>query len=95
MEQQNIKDMNKRDYKITRKKGEWWNAQVTDSHGEDHQNYFETNKKANDWIVWIWENEKEPLTHDQEMEMLATAIWGCTKLDEELGLLKGNADNLD
>ena len=95
MEQQNIKDMNKRDYKITRKKGEWWNAQVTDSHGKDHQNYFETNKEANDWIVWIWENEKEPLTKDQEMEMLATAIWGCTKLDEELGLLKGNADNLD
>jgi hypothetical protein len=29
------------------------------------------------------------------MDMLANAIWGCTKLDEELGLLKLNEDNLD
>ena len=100
MEQQNIKNM--RDYSITKKKapyqgvkGEWYNAQVTDSFGVDHQNWFESSREANDWVVWIWETEKEPLTKDQEMDMLATAIWGCTKLDKELGLLKGNQDNLD
>ena len=87
--------MSKRNYKITQINDEWWNAQVTDSYGKDHQNWFDTKKEANDWVVWIWETEKEPLTKDQEMDMLATAIWGCTKLDQELGLLKGNQDNLD
>ena len=33
--------------------------------------------------------------YDEDMELLSNAIWGCTKLDEELGLLKGNRDNLD
>ena len=93
MEQQNIKDM--RDYSITKKKDEWYDAQITDKYGITHQNYFETQLKAEEWIYYIFENEKKPLTKDQEMEMLATAIWGCTKLDEELGLLKGNEDNLD
>tara|TARA_R110001599_G_scaffold315247_1_gene523914 strand:+ start:223 stop:504 length:282 start_codon:yes stop_codon:yes gene_type:complete len=93
MEQQNIKDM--RDYSITRKKDEWYDTQVTDKYGITHQNYFETQLESEEWIYYIFENEKKPLTHDQEMEMLATAIWGCTKLDQELGLLKGNADNLD
>ena len=93
MEQQNIKDM--RDYSITKKKDEWYNTKVTDSFGVEHQNYFESSCEAYDWVYYVWANEKPPLTHDQEMDMLATAIWGCTKLDQELGLLKGNADNLD
>ena len=84
-----------RNYKITRNKGEWYNAKVTDSFGVDHQNYYETEQECINWIYYIWENEKPPLTKDQEMDMLATAIWGCTKLDQELGLLKGNQDNLD
>jgi hypothetical protein len=29
------------------------------------------------------------------MESLTRAIWGCTKLDKKLGLLKDNRDNLD
>ena len=84
-----------RDYSITRKEGEWYNAKVTDSFGSEFQNYFEHAYEANDWIYYIWENEKPPLTHEEEMDMLANAIWGCTKLDKELGLLKGDADNLD
>tara|TARA_R110002073_G_scaffold280821_1_gene445013 strand:- start:232 stop:495 length:264 start_codon:yes stop_codon:yes gene_type:complete len=87
--------MNKRDFNITRKTGQWYNAEVTDSYGKEYQNYFETSDEAHDWIYYIWENEKPPLTHEEEMDMLANAIWGCTKLDEELGLLKGNEDNLD
>ena len=87
--------MNKRDYSITRKRGQWYNTEVTDSYGITHQNYFKTSDEANDWVYYVWENEKPPLTHEEEMDMLAKAIWGCTKLDEELGLLKGNYDNLD
>ena len=84
-----------RDYSVTKKSGEWYNAKVTDSFGVDHQNYYETEQECINWIYYIWENEKPPLTKDQEMDMLATAIWGCTKLDKKLGLLKGNQDNLD
>jgi len=84
-----------RDYSITKKEGEWYNTKVTDSFGVDHQNWFESSREANDWVVWIWETEKEPLTKDEEMNSLANAIWGCTKLDQELSLLKGNEDNLD
>jgi len=84
-----------RDYSITKKKGEWYDAQVTDKYGVTRQNYFETELESEKWIYYIFENEKKPLTNDEEMEMLATAIWGCTKLDNKLGLLKGNQDNLD
>jgi hypothetical protein len=84
-----------RDYSIIKKSGEWRNAKATDSFGVEHQNYFETEQESINWIYYIWANEKPPLTHEEEMEMLATAIWGCTKLDKELGLLKGNQDNLD
>ena len=74
-----------RDYSVTKKSGEWYNAKVTDSFGVDHQNYYETEQECIDWIYYIWENEKKPLTKDQEMDMLATAIWGCTKLDIKNG----------
>ena len=84
-----------RDFKITKNKGEWYYTVVTDSYGVDHQNWFETSDKAHDWIYYMWSVEKPPLTKDQEMDMLANAIWGCTKLDNKLGLLKGNQDNLD
>ena len=82
-----------RNYKITRNKGEWYNTEVTDSYGKKYQNYFEHAHEANDWIYYIWENEE--LFQQDNMKMLEDAIWGCTKLDEELGLLKGDRDNLD
>ena len=84
-----------RNYSITKSGNELFNVVVVDSFGVDHQNYFETQKESEEWVYYIFENEKPPLTKDQEMDMLATAIWGCTKLDQELGLLKGNQDNLD
>ena len=84
-----------RDYSITNKLGEWYNAEVTDRFGSKFQNYFETELECEEWIYYIFDNEKKPLTKEQQMESLANAIWGCTKLDKELGLLKGNADNLD
>ena len=91
MVQQNI---NMRDFKISRKEGEWYNVEVTDSYGNEYQNYFEHAHEANDWIYYIWENE-DWYENTDEMELLNNAIWGCTKLDKELGLLKGNEDNLD
>ena len=92
MVQQNI---SMRNYSITRRKGEWCHAKVIDSYGSGFDNYFEHAHEASDWIYYMWENEKPPLTHEEQMDLLANAIWGCTKLDEELGLLKGNEDNLD
>ena len=84
-----------REYKITHKYGEMYNAEVTDSYGNKYQNWFDSNKKANDWIYYVWSIEKPQLTQEEKDEMLANAIWGCTKLDEELELLSGNRDNLD
>jgi len=83
-----------RGYSITRKTGEWYNAEVTDSYGNEYQNYFETSNEAHDWIMYVWSKEDWFNSVDSQ-ELLANAIWGCTKLDEELGLLKGNEDNLD
>ena len=86
--------MNKRNFKISRKESEWYNVEVTDSYGNEYQNYFEHAHEANDWIYYIWENE-DWYENTDEMELLNNAIWGCTKLDKELGLLKRNEDNLD
>ena len=90
-----IEKINMRDYSVIKKSGEWYNAKATDSFGVNHQNYYETEQECIDWIYYIWENEKKPLTHEEEMDSLANAIWGCTKLDKELGLLKDSKDNLD
>ena len=86
--------MSVRKWSITRKEGEWYNAQVTDSYGNEYQNYFEYAYEASDWIYSVWEREDWFNSVDSD-ELLANAIWGCTKLDQELGLLKGNEDNLD
>ena len=47
-----------RDYSITRKKGEWYDARVVDSYGNKYQNYFEHAHEANDWIYFIWEKRR-------------------------------------
>ena len=86
----------KRNFSITRDKDEWYNAQVTDSYGNDYNNWFEHAYEANEWIYYVWENEdKFNWNKENSEELLANAIWGCTKLDKELGLLKENRDNLD
>ena len=69
-----------RDFNITRKEGEWYNAQVTDSHGNKYQNYFEHAYEANEWIYYIWENEDKQTNSD---ELLSNAIKNCVELDKK------------
>ena len=69
-----------RDFNITRKEGEWYNAQVTDSYGNKYQNYFEHAYEANDWIYYIWENEDKQTNSD---ELLSNAIKNCVELDKK------------
>ena len=47
-----------RDFKITRNKGEWYYTVVTDSYGNEYDNYFETASEANDWIYYVWDQEE-------------------------------------
>ena len=70
-----------RDFKITRNKGEMYNAKVTDSYGNKYQNYFEHAHEANDWIYYIWENEEWYDKADSE-ELLSNAIKNCVELDK-------------
>ena len=70
-----------RDFKITRNKGEMYNAEVTDSYGNKYQNYFEHAHEANDWIYYIWENEEWYDKADSE-ELLEKAILNCIELDK-------------
>ena len=71
-----------RDYKITRKKGEWYNVEVVDSYGNEYQNYFETAHKANEWIYHVWINSAN------SQELLANAIQECKEIDEKAGRRK-------
>ena len=74
-----------RDYSITRKEGEWYNAKVTDSYGNKYQNYFETASEANDWIYYIWEKE-EWFNSVNSQELLAKAIENCKRLDKNINV---------
>ena len=76
------KEDNMRDYSVTKKKGELYDAKVTDSFGVEHQNYYETEKECVDFIYYIWESEKAPLTKDQEALLLYRAIQDCKAIDE-------------
>ena len=71
-----------RDYSVTKEKGEWYNAKVTDSFGVEHQNYYETEKECVDFIYYVWESEKEPLTKEQESMLLYKAIQDCKEIDK-------------
>ena len=71
-----------RNYKITRNKGEWYNAEVTDSYGNEYQNWFETANQANEWIYYVWENEKW-FNSTNSQELLANAIAELVKIDEK------------
>ena len=73
-----------RDYKITRKEGEWYDARVTDSFGSKFQNYFEHAHEANDWIYYIWEKE-DWFNSTNSQELLSKAIAELVKIDEENG----------
>ena len=78
---------NMRDYSITKKTGEWYDARVIDSYGNKYQNYFETASEANDWIYYIWEKEEWFNSVDSQ-ELLANAIHNCKQIDEENNITK-------
>ena len=70
-----------RDFKITRKEGEFYNVEVTDSYGRKYQNYFEHAHEANDWIYYVWEKEDWCNSVDSH-ELLKKAIQDCIELDK-------------
>tara|TARA_R100001463_G_scaffold19489_2_gene47898 strand:- start:915 stop:1157 length:243 start_codon:yes stop_codon:yes gene_type:complete len=76
-----------RNYSITRKEGEWYHAKVTDSYGNNYDNYFETASEANDWIYFVWEKEDWFNSVDSQ-ELLAKAIEDCKRIDEENNITK-------
>ena len=79
--------INMRDYSITRKTGQWYNAKVTDSYGNKYQNYFETASEANDWIYYVWSKEDWFNSVDSQ-ELLYRAIQDCKEIDESNNLRK-------
>ena len=68
----NNNDSKMRNYSITKKPGEWYDARVIDKYGTKYQNYFETEIECEGWVYFIFENEKKPLTHEEEMDYAAT-----------------------
>ncbi len=82
MNNKKINTTNMRDYSITRKKGEWYDARVIDSYGNKYQNYFETASEANDWIYYIWEKEEWFNSVDSQ-ELLYKAIQQCKEIDNK------------
>jgi hypothetical protein len=73
--------MAQRQFRITKRDGEMYNAEVTDSYGTKHQNWFDTAAEANNWIYFIWEQEDWFANVDNE-ELLANAIHDCRQIDE-------------
>ena len=70
-----MKQINMRDYSITKRKGEWYNAEAIDSYGNKYQNYFETYVEAGEWIFY-------------SQELLYKAIQQCKEIDENKGITK-------
>ena len=79
----NNNDSKMRDYSVTKKSGEWHDVRVIDSYGKVFQNWYETEQECINWIYYIWENEKPPLTGNEEMELLDRAIENCMRIDEK------------
>jgi len=77
--------INMRDYSITKKTGEWYDARVIDSYGNKYQNYFETASEANDWIYYIWEKE-EWFNSVNSQELLYKAIQQCKEIDKNINV---------
>jgi hypothetical protein len=86
--------MSKRNFKITRNKGEWYHAKVTDSYGNKYDNYFEYAHEANNWIYYVWEKE-DWFNSVNSQDLLAKAIKEMHELDQKRGIFKGNRDGLD
>jgi len=71
-----------RDFSITKKEGEWYDARVVDSYGNKYQNYFETASEANDWVYYIWRKE-EWFNSANSQELLAKAIQNCIEIENK------------
>ena len=71
-----------RDFSITKKEGEWYDARVIDSYGNKYQNYFETASEANDWVYYIWRKE-EWFNSANSQELLAKAIQNCIEIENK------------
>jgi len=71
-----------RDFKITKNKGEWYHAKVTDSYDNKYENYFEHAYEANNWVNYIWEKE-EWFNSTNSQDLLAAAVANLARIDEE------------
>ena len=87
MKYKKINTTSMRDYSITRNKGEWYNAKVTDSYGNSYQNWFEHAHEANDWIYYVWSKEDWFNSVDSQ-ELLYKAIQQCKEIDEKNNITK-------
>ena len=76
-----------RDFKITKNKGEWYYAVVTDSYGNKYDNHFEHAHEANNWIYYIWDKE-EWFNSTNSQDLLANAVANLARLDETLNIRK-------
>ena len=74
-----------RDFTITKKPGKLHNCEVVDSYGKEYQNYFDTEQECINWIYYIWENEKE-FNSVNEQELLGRAIKNCKRLDKNINV---------
>ena len=79
--------MSERNCSITRNEGEWYHAKVTDSYGNEYDNYFETASEANEWIYYVWEKE-DWFNSANSQELLANAIEDCKRIDKENNINK-------
>jgi len=84
------KKSNMRNYSITRNKGEMYHAKVTDSYGNNYDNYFESASDANDWIYYVWSKE-DWFNSANSQELLGKAMQNCIEIDKE----NGRKPNLD
>ena len=76
-----------RDFKITKKEGEWYHAIVTDSFGNEYDNYFEFAYQASDWVNHVW-NKEEWFNSVNSQELLYKAIQQCKEIDKKNNITK-------
>mgnify|MGYP003151685937 FL=1 len=77
-----------RNYNISKKEGELWTCEVTDSYGNVSTNYFETSKECMKNVYFIWDIEDNKVNSE---ELLSNAIQECVEIDKE----KGREPSLD
>ena len=83
MDNINTNNMNKRNYNITKHKGNThYQVYVTDSYGREKGNFFTELQECYDFVYKVWEQE-QPLTDKEvKQELLNSAILNCIQLEE-------------